>query len=85
VHREKPQLRIERFGATHPGEDDSLWSFSEGSAVEVAQRQAIEVQIETHPGGRPPFLIESTGHDERVTTSDVGEAIKVILEWLAKP
>ena len=40
------------------------------------------MQIETHPGGRPPYLIESTGHNQRMSTSDVQDAIDVILAWL---
>jgi hypothetical protein len=82
IRREKPSFRIERFQATHPADDDNLWFFSEGSAPDAAKGHVIEVQIETHPGGQPPFLIESTGHDQRVTTADVEEAVAIILAWL---
>jgi hypothetical protein len=58
IRREQPTLRIEEM-------DDDFWIFSHGSVVEVARREAIEVHIETYPGGSPPYLIESTGHNER--------------------
>ena len=83
VQRSKPSLGVERLRGTHPADDDNLWFFSEGLAHEVAEGGAIVVQIEARPGGQPPFLIESTGHDQRVTTSDVDEAVAVILSWLA--
>ena len=83
VRHDNPSLRIEQPRVTHPADDDNLWLFSEGTAQEVARGEAIEVQIGSYPGGQPPFLIESTGHDERVTTDDVSEAVTVILAWLA--
>jgi len=85
VRREMPSLRIERLQVTHPADDDNLWMFSKGSAREVAKGEAIVVQIGTYPGGQPPFLIESTGHNQRVTTSDAEEAVTVTLAWLAEP
>ncbi len=83
VRQADPSLRIDRLQVTHPADDDNLWLFSEGSAREVAKGESIEVQIATHQGGQPPFLIESSGYDQRLTTSDVGEAVAVILTWLA--
>jgi hypothetical protein len=83
VRRDKPSLRIEQVWVAHPADDDNLWLLSEGTAQEVERGEVIEVQIGTYPGGQPPFLIESTGHDERVTTDDASEAVNVILAWIA--
>jgi hypothetical protein len=83
AQRSRPSIRVERHRGTHPADDDNLWFLSEGLTRGVAEVGTIVVQIGTHPGGQPPFLIESTGHDHRVTTSDVDEAVTVILSWLA--
>ena len=82
VRRERQSLRIEQQEGAHPADDNNLWFFSNGSAADVARQEAVEVQIGTYPGGSPPYLIESTGHDERVTTDDAQEAVEVILTWL---
>jgi hypothetical protein len=39
----------------------------------------LRVQIDTEPGGRPPFLIEA---DQRLQTSDPTHAATTIYAWL---
>jgi hypothetical protein len=65
LRRLVPDLIVERLRVTHPGDDDNLWFIGDGQGRD-------RVQIETYPGGRPPFLIENGGRSE---TSDVAEAV----------
>jgi hypothetical protein len=37
------------------------------------------VQVDTGPGGQPPFLVEA---DDRVVTSEVAEAVATAVGWL---
>lgn len=41
----------------------------------------MEVQIDSHPNGEPPFLIE-TDQRRQVTATTVREAVDVIQSWL---
>jgi hypothetical protein len=59
----------------YPADDDNLWLIRGSSPVEV--------QIESRPGGGPPFLMESDLNERRVRTSDPYEAATVVLSWLA--
>jgi hypothetical protein len=76
VRSRLPSVRIERLQVKHPGDDDNLWFITSNET---------EIQIETHPGGCPPFLIEGGLPDQRRKTSDVSEAVELILGWFAGP
>jgi hypothetical protein len=43
---------------------------------------SVEIQIETHPGGQPPFLIEGPKGEQALETSDLTEASATIVAWL---
>jgi hypothetical protein len=79
VARRRPEVRIARIWVSHPADDDNLWEFF------LPEIRYSTVQIETHPDGRPPYLIEGNGDRQRLETSSVQEAVDVILSWLATP
>jgi hypothetical protein len=68
-------LRVERLEVTHPADDDYLWFISRSSLDG-------EVQLESAPGGRPPFLLESDY--EREQTDDVDVAVGLLQQWLLR-
>jgi hypothetical protein len=78
VRARLPDVRIERLQVSHPADDDNLWSTAHGGSAS----RFSPVQIETHTGGLPPFLIEGDGAGQRYETSGADEAVDVILEWL---
>src|SRR5690606_4801797 len=73
LRTEFPDLRVERLQVTHPADDDNVWFVS---------RPPLDgdIQIDTRPDGRPPFLIESDRG--RVSTHDVDEAAGLLRRWL---
>jgi hypothetical protein len=72
-----PDIVIERLQVSHPdADDDNLWF------IRTHTDAAVAVQIETHPGGEPPFLVEGDDAGQRVETSSAGEAITVATGWL---
>jgi hypothetical protein len=70
LRRQRPSISIERLRVTYPADDDNLWF---GTA---------EVQIECHPGGRAPFLVEGKEPKQRRETASVEDAVGLILSWL---
>ena len=74
LRRRLPSVSIERLAVKYPADDDNLWFIKTG-----AQR---EVQLESHPDGRPPFLIEEDLPNQRHETSELAEAVDVIVAWL---
>jgi hypothetical protein len=66
-------LIVERLRTTHPGDDDNIYFLGD-------DHEPDRIQIDTLPGGRPPFLIEAA--DQRHETSDPTEATNVITAWL---
>ena len=74
LRRQLPTIRIERLKVKHPADDDNLWF--------IKTDGRFEVQIGSHPDGRPPFLIEGDLPDQRRETSQVEEAANLILNWL---
>jgi hypothetical protein len=74
----RPDSHVERLTVTHPADDDNLWYISVPGVPD-------DVQIECHPEGRPPFLIEGNGADQVVSTSDADQAAATILAWLGPP
>ncbi len=72
MRRAIPGLIVERLSVTHPSDDDNVYFLGDG-------RDLGRIQVDTFPGGQPPFVIEA---DDRVETSDVAEAIALICAWL---
>jgi hypothetical protein len=68
-----PAVRIERLQSKYPTDDDNVW---------FIKSDETEVQIDTHPDGRPPFVIEGDLPGQRRETSGVSEAVELILGWL---
>ncbi|MFD5142425.1 hypothetical protein [Streptomyces sp. NPDC058401] len=68
VRQAVPGVVIERLAVTHPADDDNVYFLGVGAVLD-------RVQLDTGPGGRPPFLIEA---DCRVVTSDVTEAVAAV-------
>ncbi len=67
-----PGLVVERLQVTHPADDDNVYFLGDEHGFD-------RVQVDTGPGGRPPFLIEA---EERFETSDVAEAAAIVSSWL---
>jgi hypothetical protein len=65
-------ITIERLQAQYPADDDNLWFIRANTALEVQK----------YPDGRPPFLIEGDSPHQRRETSQVDEAVGLILQWL---
>ena len=77
LRHEDPEIEINRIRVKYPADDDNVWF--------IRLRSSVEVQIDTHPGGQSPFLIESDPEGQRLETSDLQHAVAVILAWLAPP
>jgi hypothetical protein len=80
VQRATPGVTIERLIVTHPGDDDNVWRLSVGPQPWATGQR--NVQIDTAPGGTPPFLVEGDDEGQRLETSDPAEAAEAILRWL---
>jgi len=75
VRRIAPSVVVDRLVGTHPADDDNVFWFGPPD-------HPGRVQVDTHPHGQAPFLIEA---EQRFDTEDPGEAARVILAWLAPP
>ncbi|BCY12109.1 hypothetical protein [Actinoplanes sp. L3-i22] len=69
-----PDLRIERLPIGHRTDDDNVWYLGRRGHRE-------EVQVDTSPGGAPPFELER--RRTRVSAESVREAASKVTEWLA--
>jgi hypothetical protein len=70
-----PGLIVEQLEVSYPADDDNVYFLGDG--LEYAF-----VQIDTRPGGEPPFFIEATDRfDERFETSQVVEASARVVGW----
>jgi len=67
-----PTLIVERLQVTYPADDDNVYFVGD-------QHDLDRVQIDTYPGGQPPFLIENGGRHQ---TADTAEAVAIIRNWL---
>ena len=67
-----PDLIVERLQQLHPGDDDNVYFLGDRSGLD-------RVQIDTAPGGHPPFLIAA---DQTVETSDSARATDLIRSLL---
>jgi hypothetical protein len=74
VQRAVAGAQVSRLAVTHPADDDNVWFIGTASGK-------AEVQIDSHPNGQPPFLIE-IDQQRPVTALTVGEAVDVIERWL---
>ena len=66
-------MTIDRLLVKYPADDNNLW---------FIKTEADEVQIESHPDGRPPFLIEGDSPNQRRETAELDDAVGTILAWL---
>jgi hypothetical protein len=55
-----------------PADDDNVYFIGD-------PHQLARIQVDTHPDGQPPFLIENGG---RHHTTDTTEAVTLIRDWL---
>jgi hypothetical protein len=67
-----PGLIIERLEVTHRADDDNVYFIGD-------QNQFDRIQVDTAPGGQPPFFIENGG---RYETTNTTEAVTLIGAWL---
>jgi hypothetical protein len=73
VRRLVPNLIVERITVVHPGnDDDNVYFLGEDSDFDL-------VQVDTHPDGRSPFIVDGDGP---VVTSDLAEAVRLIHQGL---
>ncbi|MEV0095090.1 hypothetical protein [Streptomyces sp. NPDC050738] len=72
MRHEVPGLVIERLVVTHAGDDNVYFL----GAEPVLDR----VQLDTAPGGQPPFLVE--GDDRVVAASEIAETVAAVRLWL---
>jgi hypothetical protein len=70
-----PGVVLERLQVSHPGDDDNLWF------VRAHVDAAVTIQIETRPGGQPPFLVEGDDVYQRAETSGADEAVALAAGW----
>jgi hypothetical protein len=75
LRQQIPGLVVERPQQPHPGDDDNVYFIGDASRLD-------RVQIDTAPGGQPPFLIEA---DRQAETSDHAEATTLVHAWLTRP
>lgn len=73
LRRSFDDIHIERLTVTHPADDDNVWYITR-----VGRRG--ELQLDSAPGGAPPFLLES--ESERGRAGDVTTAVGKLTEWL---
>jgi hypothetical protein len=66
-------LQVRRLTVTHAADDDNVWYIRRTMNPD-------EVQLDSMPGGAPPFLLESDTATAR--TDQVAEAIDVVGNWL---
>ena len=72
LHEQVPGLVVERLEVTHSGDDNNVYFIGD-------QHHADLIQVDTHPNGHPPFLIENGG---RHHTTDTTKAVAVIRDQL---
>jgi hypothetical protein len=72
LRRRVPGLVVERLIVSHPADDDNVYFIGD-------QDGRGRVQVDTWPGGQPPFLIEGA---ERAEASDSREAVELICAGL---
>lgn len=90
LRREFPDLAIERLVGTHPADDDNVFWIS--VRLSPRFRGWESVQVDTYPGGRPPFLLEGDRHllegdrkiDEYVNVGDPTDALLILTERLRR-
>lgn len=75
LRQQIPGLLVQRLQQPHPGDDNNVYFIGDVSHPD-------RVQIDTAPGGQPPFLIEA---NQRAETSDHTEATTLIHDWLTRP
>lgn len=77
LREQHPNVFVERMTVTPPTVDDNVYIIGD-------EQGRDRVQVDTHEGGQPPFLIEGDVRpmDE---TSDTAEAVAIIIRHLAAP
>ncbi|GAA1693120.1 hypothetical protein GCM10009765_48110 [Fodinicola feengrottensis] len=67
-----PALLVTRLSVKHMSDDDNVWFLS--------LTRNFDVQIDSRPGGNPPFLLESDR--ARMSTDDLVVAVETLDLWL---
>ncbi len=67
---------VRRLNRVHSGEDVNLWFVTRPDSQN-------EVQIETPPTGKGPYLVKGNFPGQRMVAVDEEEAVRVITEWLS--
>lgn len=65
---------VSRLAVTHSADDDNVWLIRSSDG-------GVEVQIDSHPDGKPPFYLE-TDHHGQITATTAREAAAIIEGWL---
>jgi hypothetical protein len=77
------EMVIERLVGTYPADDDNVYWLTIGQPPRF--NGWPKVQIDTYPGGHPPFLLEGERDDgERVDADDPEQARAVLSAWLRR-
>ena len=83
LRREFPDLVIERLVGTYLADDDNVFWLCIGPPQSLRGKESV--QVDTKPGGRPPFLLEGERHvGEHVEMRDASDARPVLMEWLRR-
>lgn len=70
-----PDISVEQLSVLHPGaDDDGVWFFRHPATD-------IEAQLESS-SGVCPFLFESSGSPDRLTASDIDQAVALVVAGL---
>lgn len=77
VRARVPGLAVARLAVAHAGDDDNVYFLGGSSAPDL-------VQVDTGPGGLPPFLVEADGRAGRVTARGVAEAVAAVVARLGR-
>ena len=78
LYRTHPNISAAQLTVLHPdGDDDGLWFFRHPATD-------IEVQLESSSGSCP-FLFESSGSSDRLTASNVEQAVAFVVAGLGVP
>jgi hypothetical protein len=80
---EFPDLVIERLVGTYPADDDNVFWLSIGPSLRFRGKESL--QVDTYPGGRPPFLMEGERQrGEYSEAKNAPDALALLRNWLQR-